>query len=105
MNSINLVKIFVVISIVGLVTSAVDGIAVGEPQLIRVLRRRSRHEGSDNQSDQLCACPRMYWPLCGSDGVTYGNDCTFRCALRKNSDLKLVRNGSCNHDEEANPED
>lgn len=105
MNSINLVKIFVVISIVGLVVSTVDAIAIGDPQIIRVLRRSSRSEGGENQSNQICACNRMYWPLCGSDGVTYGNDCTFRCAQRKKSDLKVVKQGRCGQDEETTPEE
>lgn len=26
-----------------------------------------------------CACPRVYIPLCGEDGVTYDNECTMNC--------------------------
>lgn len=26
-----------------------------------------------------CACPRIYIPLCGEDGVTYDNECTMNC--------------------------
>lgn len=26
-----------------------------------------------------CACPRVYIPLCGEDGITYDNECTMNC--------------------------
>lgn len=26
-----------------------------------------------------CACPKIYIPLCGRDGVTYENECTMNC--------------------------
>lgn len=26
-----------------------------------------------------CACPKIYIPLCGEDGVTYDNECTMNC--------------------------
>lgn len=30
-----------------------------------------------------CACPRNLNPVCASNGLTYPNDCVFKCALKK----------------------
>ncbi|CAL8102329.1 unnamed protein product [Orchesella dallaii] len=42
-----------------------------------------------------CICPKIYFPVCGSDGRTYGNRCMFECARRTNPDITLVRRGEC----------
>lgn len=42
-----------------------------------------------------CACTREYDPICGSDKVTYANDCNFKCATRRKSALSLVHRGEC----------
>ena len=58
----------------------------------------SRIEASAIPDRSLCACPRMYDPICASNGVTYGNECTFLCAARKRSDLKMVKRDACESD-------
>lgn len=44
---------------------------------------------------KLEPCPRIYLPVCGSDGITYGNSCELKNAQKKNSNLSMVRNGKC----------
>ncbi|KAF3694302.1 putative pancreatic secretory proteinase inhibitor PSTI type [Channa argus] len=42
------------------------------------------------------ACPLNYSPVCGSNGVTYPNECSL-CVYRleKNADILIVKDGSC----------
>lgn len=42
-----------------------------------------------------CACPDVYDPVCGSDGKTYANECELNCEKRYNTDLTVVKSGSC----------
>lgn len=43
-----------------------------------------------------CICPLYVDPVCGSDGVTYGNICFFNCAKQKNPKLTVAYKGECN---------
>ncbi|KAK2848693.1 hypothetical protein Q5P01_008527 [Channa striata] len=57
----------------------------------RLYRRPSCTGMSMNQ-----ACPLNYSPVCGSNGVTYPNECSL-CVYRleKNADILIVKDGAC----------
>ncbi|XP_024081433.1 serine protease inhibitor dipetalogastin-like [Cimex lectularius] len=42
-----------------------------------------------------CICTVEYFPVCGSNGNTYGNICEFKCAQKVQRGLKIVRHGEC----------
>ncbi|CAG5928860.1 serine peptidase inhibitor, Kazal type 4 [Menidia menidia] len=46
--------------------------------------------------EEIVACPMNFAPVCGSDGNTYGNECTL-CAQRQltKMDILVVKEGSC----------
>ncbi|XP_060553942.1 PI-actitoxin-Avd5a-like [Ruditapes philippinarum] len=40
-------------------------------------------------------CPEVWEPVCGSDGITYGNACVFNIAQCRNEELTLAAPGPC----------
>ncbi|KAJ8946553.1 hypothetical protein NQ314_008867 [Rhamnusium bicolor] len=43
-----------------------------------------------------CVCPRIYAPVCASNGRTYGNTCEFTCKkARSLENLSIVTYGRC----------
>lgn len=51
------------------------------------------HNGKCRQSS--CICKDTCKFVCGSDGITYGNDCILKCAQRKNQKLKKIADHTC----------
>ena len=49
-----------------------------------------------NSDKCLRACPKSYEPVCGSDGITYANECTFKIAQCKaEKKLTIKAQGRC----------
>ncbi|XP_031623369.1 serine protease inhibitor dipetalogastin-like [Contarinia nasturtii] len=63
-----------------------------------------KHKGECKENEKVvpvpyavedCVCARNFAPLCGNDGKTYTNECTFNCASRSNKSLKVKHQGRC----------
>ncbi|KFB39822.1 AGAP009527-PA-like protein [Anopheles sinensis] len=65
--------------------------------LLGPVQSQRRHNG-------MCACPRIYMPVCGSDLKTYSNRCELNCSVDsprgRASNLRLLREGSCEDKQE-----
>nr|XP_060621554.1 serine protease inhibitor Kazal-type 1-like [Anolis sagrei ordinatus] len=58
--------------------------------------------GASDEKEPVCeryhppACPRIYDPICGTDGVTYGNECILCNENRKrNLHIRIKKSGTC----------
>merc|ERR1711897_49831 len=50
---------------------------------------------ADGECDNAGFCARNYSPVCASNGVTFGNECTFRAAKCEKPELEVVKFGEC----------
>lgn len=47
-------------------------------------------------SSFACICTANYLPVCGSDGQTYGNECSLNCQQKTKVGLEVAHQGECN---------
>lgn len=66
-------------------------------------KKRSANEVADDD-EPLCPCPRIYDPVCASNGETYSNDCIFRCAAKhkklRGEKISVMKVGVCDDQKE-----
>merc|ERR1711992_130078 len=76
-----------------LLTSALIGVEARSPPSEDMLALFNVELTSEDCESQMC--PRHYNPVCASNGVTFGNECTFRVAKCDQPDLVAVNLGPC----------
>lgn len=50
---------------------------------------------ADEDDSPRCFCPRLYSPVCGSNGRTYANRCEFDCVQKVERSLTVAHAGTC----------
>ena len=55
-----------------------------------------KHKGNEERCECIQGCPLIMRRVCGSDDVTYDNECLLKkTACEKNTEITIVKNGSC----------
>jgi len=66
-----------------------DAVSSRKVSLCELLHKKNHH------SKKACPCRRISCPVCGTDGVSYGNVCYLHCAKARHPDLDVAYNGRC----------
>lgn len=76
-------RYILVIAVIGTIAFVIEPTMASK----RVDQRPSKYE--------VCACPFHYALVCGSDGVTYSNQCALECARERDPKIRLASDGPC----------
>ncbi|EHH25989.1 Acrosin-trypsin inhibitor [Macaca mulatta] len=61
-----------------------------------LFRRFSKYKTPFCARYQLPGCPRDFNPVCGTDMITYPNECTLCMKIRESGqNIKILRRGPC----------
>lgn len=94
---INSIKMLLTISIVLLMIQSICTKSTADPN---AEANSEAHRGPRDPSRPSCACTREYFPICASNGVTYGNRCQFRCAAGPDLHLTYRHFGHCDEEDD-----
>lgn len=87
MKQIKCLEIVLLIGIMAVIITTIDAASIDDSE--QNIARPSR---------SVCACSRMYRPVCGTNNITYGNPCTLRCAASTIKGLSMKFRRPCASD-------
>lgn len=77
--------------------SVIDRLLARRPSWIPTRSTRRTTSTAPSTVAGGCICYNIYQPVCGTNGITYGNSCFLKCAQteKPKSNIQLAYNGQC----------